>query len=608
EENIKLALDDAIFRESLLKKMLGDRKHLVDGKPCPLCGALQHPYAKHPPVIGNSLQALVDQQLKIKSLTTRIHNLELQITAAHKRTEKNQAIQTRRQQLSSQWLTLCNRLNIATQELDINNLKLMQQLLKTETDELKSIVSLATKYRSKNTNIENLKTAIDKNVATVEQLQISVQQLEADNQGRSQEQMDIETALANCQQEEKQLAEQISQQLTLLGEKMPAKGKEDELFDRLTVRRQDYHGYAFRRKNLTEELASLATKQLTSQAEITRCNQQLERLTSLLHSEESIGLHLALIEKQKLIVEKEQLLLQQEADVHLLQQALQEKLQATQFISLNELSNALEMIQNQPELEKQKMAVAQDIDNKKLELEKNSVLLESDLKLVEFSLNSEDIAIELIDISEKMAIAKLEAQRMEKLLIEQKLLQQDYDTVLSKLQQQEQQFQPDLAEAALIATETGMDFRRRVQARIADRLLSQTNTMLEKISGRYYLRQKPSEQGLALEIEDTFQNNVRRLPKTLSGGESFVVSLALALGLSELANSGKSVDSLFLDEGFGNLDADSLYTVISTLEGLQTHGKIVGVISHVEAVQKRFKAQLQVVKKPNGLGMLKQAS
>jgi exonuclease SbcC len=153
-----------------------------------------------------------------------------------------------------------------------------------------------------------------------------------------------------------------------------------------------------------------------------------------------------------------------------------------------------------------------------------------------------------------------------------------------------------------------MDFRRRVQKRVADQLLSQTNAVLEKVSGRYYLRQMPSEQGLALEIEDTYQGNVHRLPKTLSGGESFVVSLALALGLSELANNGKSVDSLFLDEGFGNLDAETLYTVISTLEGLQTHGKTVGVISHVEGVQKRFKAQLQVVKKPNGMGMLKQAS
>jgi exonuclease SbcC len=175
------------------------------------------------------------------------------------------------------------------------------------------------------------------------------------------------------------------------------------------------------------------------------------------------------------------------------------------------------------------------------------------------------------------------------------------------LQQQEVESQPFLAEVAFLTEESGMAIRRRVQGQIAEQLLSQTNAILEKISGRYYLRQAPCEQGLALEVEDTYQANVRRLPKTLSGGESFIVSLALALGLSELASNGRSVDSLFLDEGFGNLDADSLYTVISTLESLHTHGKTVGVISHVEAVQKRIKAQLQVVKKPNGLGELKKA-
>ena len=202
----------------------------------------------------------------------------------------------------------------------------------------------------------------------------------------------------------------------------------------------------------------------------------------------------------------------------------------------------------------------------------------------------------------------MEVDYLERLLDEQQQLQLTHSDLLLKLQQQEQDAQRYFAEVALITEESGMSFRRRVQGQLADKLLSQTNAILEKISGRYYLRQAHSEQGLALEVEDTYQTNVRRLPKTLSGGESFIVSLALALGLSELANNGRSVDSLFLDEGFGNLDADSLYTVISTLENLHTHGKTVGVISHVDAVQRRFKAQLQVVKKPNGLGELRKAS
>ena len=101
------------------------------------------------------------------------------------------------------------------------------------------------------------------------------------------------------------------------------------------------------------------------------------------------------------------------------------------------------------------------------------------------------------------------------------------------------------------------------------------------------------------------KKNVRRLPKTLSGGESFIISLALALALAEMANNGHAVDSLFLDEGFGNLDAESLYLAMTTLEGLKTHGKTVGVISHIDAVRKRIKTQIEMTKKPNGLSALK---
>ncbi len=205
-------------------------------------------------------------------------------------------------------------------------------------------------------------------------------------------------------------------------------------------------------------------------------------------------------------------------------------------------------------------------------------------------------------------IAELEAKRLETIVNEQKQYRQKHATFLAQLASQQALVQEAKAEVAEISAESGMIFRRRVQESMVEKLLSKTNATLEKISGRYYLRQKPSDRGLALEIEDTYQGNVRRLPKTLSGGESFIVSLALALGLSELANTGKSIDSLFLDEGFGNLDAETLYTVINTLEGLRAHGKTVGVISHVEAVQKRFKVQLQLVKKPNGLGELRKVS
>ncbi|MDD2801018.1 MAG: SbcC/MukB-like Walker B domain-containing protein, partial [Methylococcales bacterium] len=373
-------------------------------------------------------------------------------------------------------------------------------------------------------------------------------------------------------------------------------------------RRQDYQTYVLRSKSLTDELEALMATQRDCQEEIIACSEKLERLSQQLDEEEYVGLHLALIEKQKLIVEKEQSLIQQNAELVQLQQALQGKIQGTRFDNFDELSQVLAAEQNRAELEQRLASLQQDVASKASEIDALRAQRDAELAGIDSQLSLEHIHQQLKETMEKIEIAELEIKRLERVLQEQHLQQQKHDAVMLELQNQENIVERSRAEANLVQQESGMEFRRRVQARVIEQLLSQTNALLEKVSGRYYLRQAASEQGLALEVEDTYQGNARRLPKSLSGGESFVVSLALALGLSELANNGKSVDSLFLDEGFGNLDAESLYTVISTLEGLRTHGKTVGVISHVEGVQKRFKAQLQVVKKPNGLGMLQQAT
>jgi len=105
---------------------------------------------------------------------------------------------------------------------------------------------------------------------------------------------------------------------------------------------------------------------------------------------------------------------------------------------------------------------------------------------------------------------------------------------------------------------------------------------------------------MELEIIDSYQGNVERPVSTLSGGESFIVSLALALGLSALASQKIAIDSLFLDEGFGTLDTESLETALNALNLLQTSGKMVGVISHVEALKERIPLQIKLI--PNGDG------
>jgi len=607
EENIALVLESAVIQEALLNKLAADRQHLVDGKPCPLCGSALHPYAINPPMPANSQQALIDQRQFVKELNAKSITHARALVVAQQQVEKNQATQAQLQLIRSRWLMLGNRLNTVSEDLEINNLPLMKELLKTEADKLSEITSLASKFRSKQNVIEKLKLGIANSESKIEQIQVAVAELEAKWEARP-DKVDYDAALVTCQQEEKILSEKLLEQLTALGEKMPGKGKEDALSDRLNARRQDYQTYVLRSKSLTDELEALMAMQRDCQEEIIACSEKLERLSQQLDEEEYVGLHLALIEKQKLIAEKEQVLIQQNAELVQLQQVLQGKIQGTRFAGFDELNQVLAAEQNRAELEQRLALLQQDVASKTAEIDALRAQRDAELAGVDSQFSLEQIHQQLKESVEKVEIAELEIKRLESVLQDQHLQQQKHEAVTLELQTQQNIAASSKAEAELVQQESGMEFRRRVQARVIEQLLSQTNAVLEKVSGRYYLRHTGSEQGLALEVEDTYQGNARRLPKSLSGGESFVVSLALALGLSELANNGKSVDSLFLDEGFGNLDAESLYTVISTLEGLRTHGKTVGVISHVEGVHKRFKAQLQVVKKPNGLGMLQQAT
>ena len=97
-----------------------------------------------------------------------------------------------------------------------------------------------------------------------------------------------------------------------------------------------------------------------------------------------------------------------------------------------------------------------------------------------------------------------------------------------------------------------------------------------------------------VDVVDNYQAGATRSTKNLSGGESFIVSLALALGLSHMSSRNVRVDSLFLDEGFGTLDDEALDMALETLAGLRQDGKLIGVISHVLALKERIATQIQV--------------
>jgi exonuclease SbcC len=156
---------------------------------------------------------------------------------------------------------------------------------------------------------------------------------------------------------------------------------------------------------------------------------------------------------------------------------------------------------------------------------------------------------------------------------------------------------------SLIGSSTGDRFRKFAQGLTLDNLVWLANQQLNRLHGRYLLQRKASD-ALELEVVDTWQADAVRDTRTLSGGESFLVSLALALALSDLVSHKTRIDSLFLDEGFGTLDSETLDTALDALDALNATGKTIGVISHVEAMKERIPVQIKV-KKINGLGYSK---
>ncbi|CZF85382.1 Nuclease SbcCD subunit C [Grimontia celer] len=154
---------------------------------------------------------------------------------------------------------------------------------------------------------------------------------------------------------------------------------------------------------------------------------------------------------------------------------------------------------------------------------------------------------------------------------------------------------------SLIGSQKGDKFRKFAQGLTLDNLVYLANKQLDRIHGRYQLNRKQGE-GLELSVLDTWQGDIERDTKTLSGGESFLVSLALALALSDLVSHKTSIDSLFLDEGFGTLDSETLDVALDALDNLNASGKMIGVISHIEAMKERIPTQLHVSKK-TGLGV-----
>jgi exonuclease SbcC len=212
----------------------------------------------------------------------------------------------------------------------------------------------------------------------------------------------------------------------------------------------------------------------------------------------------------------------------------------------------------------------------------------------------------------EQALATHDASRQQALTRQgalQSLLEDDsrrvaeHQQLLADMARQQAELDIWLRLDSLIGSAKGDKYRKFAQGLTLDHLVHLANRQLGRLHGRYLLQRQQGGE-LELDIVDTWQGDTRRDTRTLSGGESFLVSLALALALSDLVSHKTSIDSLFLDEGFGTLDPETLDVALDALDSLHASGKTIGVISHVEGLKERIPVQVRVHKGAGGRSSL----
>ena len=312
--------------------------------------------------------------------------------------------------------------------------------------------------------------------------------------------------------------------------------------------------------------------------------------------------------KQGLLMSAEQQLNTANEEVESFTVTWEEALSSSNFSAEIDFINALLPIEIQQDIQ-------QFLDNLNIEKQRSQTLLE------QYQKEHQQLAIEQ-DLIKKSGITDFtpliivdNLSKLKEQLKQEQIKQGQLSQTLKHDQTQREQQKglleqivelqiavDDLAHLnGLIGSADGAKFRKFAQSLTLGHLVYLANQQLERLHARYQLKCQQSDT-LTLEVLDTWQADSIRDTKTLSGGESFLVSLALALALSDLVSAKTSIDSLFLDEGFGTLDNDTLEIALDALDSLNASGKMIGVISHVDTLKERIPVQIKV-KKRSGLGV-----
>ena len=554
-------------QEARIKTLEAQRAQLQAGQPCPLCGSTSHPaveayQALEPGVNQSRLLALENE---VKKLGEEGAALRGQLDALTKQLQRDeneaQSLRQDEQALTQQWQAVTASLNITLQPQD---------------------------------DIQPWLDAQDKHER---QLRLLSQRHELQGQIAAHNQQII--------QYQQQIEQRQQQLLTALAGYALTLPQEDEEESWLATRQQEAQSWQQRQNELTALQNRI--QQLTPILET------LPQSDELPHCEETVVLeNWRQVHEQCLALHSQQQTLQQQ-DV-LAAQSLQKAqaqfdtaLQASVFDDQQAFLAALMDEQTLTQLEQLK----QNLENQRRQAQ--TLVTQTAETLAQHQQHRPDglaltVTVEQIQQELAQTHQKLRENTTSQGEIRQQLKQdadnrQQQQTLMQQIAQMTQQVEDWGYLNSLIGSKEGDKFRKFAQGLTLDNLVHLANQQLTRLHGRYLLQRKASE-ALEVEVVDTWQADAVRDTRTLSGGESFLVSLALALALSDLVSHKTRIDSLFLDEGFGTLDSETLDTALDALDALNASGKTIGVISHVEAMKERIPVQIKV-KKINGLGYSK---
>lgn len=285
---------------------------------------------------------------------------------------------------------------------------------------------------------------------------------------------------------------------------------------------------------------------------------------------------------------------------------LNTKIQESSFANREELAQAL----LPEEIKVHYLQLRRKIENTKLEistLEKNTA---AELEKLQNELKSKDTLEEALENKGLLNQQKEKFQQRTGEISESfrkdSEIKQRNSEVVKEIMQQEQVYRKWTTLMSVLGGSQDA-FNTYVHRLTLHNLIDLANLHLYHLNRRYSLqlnKEYKTGEELNFKLVDHYQADEMRLVDTSSGGEKFLISLALALGLSDLASYNVNIGSLFIDEGFGTLDSNTLETVISTLETLKAHGKMIGIISHVDSLKERIPIQIQVMKKSNGVSVV----